>query len=190
MKYQKKVKDVMLPISSYPTVNVKGTLLDAVRALENAQKDRPPEIEPYRAVLVVDDDGKIIGKIGQLAFLKALEPKYNIVVDIDKLTQANLSSEFIETIMDHYDLWRESFFDVCGKAHTVLVKDIMMPVVQNISQDASIAEAIHKIIMWQTLSILVTDGNKIVGILRLSDLYKEIANFITNVCECAQNNKE
>ncbi len=190
MKYQKVVKEVMLPISSYPTVHIDGTLLDAIRALENEQKQRPADIEPYRAVLVIDNNGEIIGKVGQLSFLKALEPKYNVVVDIDKLTQANLSSEFIETIMDHYDLWRESFFDVCDKAHTVKVRDIMMPVNQNISQDATVAEAIHKIIMWQTLSILVTEGKNIVGILRLSDLYKEIANFMVNICECAQNKSE
>ncbi len=190
MKYQKKVKDVMLPISTYPTVHISGTLLDAVRSLENAQKHRSSEIEPYRAVLVVDDEGKIIGKIGHLSFLKALEPKYNILIDIDKLTQVNLSSEFIETIMDHYDLWRDNFFDICAKAHNIYIKDIMMPIIQNISQEASIAEAVHKIIMWQTLSILVTDGSKIVGILRLSDLYKEVANFLLNECECAKNYKE
>ena len=190
MTYQKLVKELMIPISSYPTVSSEGLLLDAIVALEKKQLLRPYNIEPYRAVLVTDEKGRIVGKIGQLAFLKALEPKYQMVVDMEKLAMANLSSEFINTIMDHYDLWRDNFFDICSKAHNIKVKDIMLPVEQSIDENSSVAEAIHKIIMWQTLSILVSRDKEIVGIIRLSDLYQEIAQFVTNVCECAQNQKE
>jgi len=55
------------------------------------------------------------------------------------------------------------------------VKNVMHSVVENIDEEASLAEAIHKMIMWQTLSILVRRKGDVVGILRLSDLYTELA---------------
>lgn len=182
----KLVKELMIPIGEYPTVDQGGSLLDAIHSLEKAQAARPQNIEPYRAVLVVDANKRIVGKLGHLAFLKAFEPKYNLVTDIDKLAQANLSSDFINTIMDHYDLWSDSFFDVCSKAHNIKVLDVMHSVQESIDENASLPEAIHKIIMWQSLSVLVSRGNDIIGIIRLSDLYNEIAHYVTNVCECSK----
>jgi predicted transcriptional regulator len=56
----------------------------------------------------------------------------------------------------------------------------MHPVEEHVEKDESLAEAIHKFLMWQCLSVLVTSGNEIVGILRLSDIYSEMENYILN----------
>ncbi|MBU0518517.1 CBS domain-containing protein, partial [bacterium] len=76
------VKDVMLPLDDYALVPEDASMVDAYCALEEAQKRLPPGRQASRAVLVVDKSGKIIGKVGQLAFLKALEPKYDKVGDV------------------------------------------------------------------------------------------------------------
>jgi hypothetical protein len=50
--------------------------------------------------------------------------------------------------------------------------------------------AIHKIIMWQCLSVLVKRGNEVVGILRTSDLINEIENCILKEYVKLDKNKE
>jgi CBS domain-containing protein len=178
----KLVKDLMIPVSEYATVHQDATLVEAIETLEKARQKNSNGKEQIRAVLVVDNNQKIIGKIGHLAFVQALEPKYGTVKDIDKLAAANLSPEFIESIMDHFNLWQDSFYDVCQKAQSIKAKDAMRTVTESIDENTSLIEAMHKIIMWQSLSILVTRKDDIVGILRLSDIFNEIVNYLRNNC--------
>jgi len=177
------IKDIMLPLDDYAVVLEDATMLEAICALDEAQKKLAPGRQPSRAVLVANQNGKIIGKIGQLAFLKGLEPKYNDMGDLGTLSRVGLSADFITSMMENLRLWKDSFFDTCQRAKTTKVKDIMRPVAESIQVDAPLSEAIHKIVMYQTLSLLVTQGDKVVGILRLSDLFEEIGDQIKSCAE-------
>ena len=177
----KKVKDLMVPVQEYATVRKDATLMDAILTLQKAQETTPPDRPQFRAVLVLDNDNKIIGKVGHLAFVKAFEPKY-WQIDSNDLKNSDISPELINVIMDSYDLWNDNLLDICSRANNIKVKDIMHDVTEHIEEDAPIAEAIHKIIMWQTLSLLVTRKNEIVGIIRLSDIYKEIVGYVLSGC--------
>jgi predicted transcriptional regulator len=170
-----KVRDIMVPLDEYPVVDENATLLDVVEALDAGKKRLPPGKHPYRAVLVVGSQGKIVGKIGQFAFLAALEPKYNLLGDLDRLQNSGLSPEFVSTVMDHYRFFEESLPDLCQRCSTLKVTDAMHPLSESVDESASIADAIHKIVMWQHQSLLVTRGDEVVGLIRLPDLYDEIA---------------
>jgi predicted transcriptional regulator len=178
----KKVKDLMIPREEYAMVRMDATLYDAIVALEESQKNVKENLHPHRAVLVVDRYDRIVGKLGHLGFLKALEPKVQQVGDYDRLTRAGVSSEFASSIMEQLRLMRDNIRDICVQARNVRVREVMHPITEHIDEDASLVEAIHKIVMWQTLSLLVTRGDRIVGILRLSDLYEEVARYIRSAC--------
>ena len=49
------VKDLMVPLDEYATVSENTNVLDAIHALEEAQKAFDPNRYPHRAVLVVDE---------------------------------------------------------------------------------------------------------------------------------------
>jgi CBS domain-containing protein len=172
---EKKVRDLMVPLDEYPVVEEDTTLLDVVRALDEGQKRLPPGKQPYRAVLVVDQDRKIVGKIGQFAFLAALEPKYNLLGDLDKLHTSGLSPEIVSLAMEHYRFFEDSLSDLCQRRSAMKAVDAMQPLSESVDENASISDAIHKIVIWQHLSLLVTRGDEVVGLIRLSDLYDEIA---------------
>lgn len=174
----KRVRDLMLTLNDYATVSQDASLVEALRALEQAQVRLPPERQPHRAVLIVDDEGRVVGKIGQLGFLKALEPKYSHLGDLHTLSRAGLSTDFLNSMMENLRLWSDSMSEVCRRARLIRVKDAMTPVAESIDEDAPITEAIHTIVVRQTLSILVTRGEAVVGILRLSDLFTEVAESV------------
>jgi len=171
----KLVKDLMLPLDHYAVVDQEATLLDALKALEAAQMNLPPGRHRHRGVLIRDKAGRIVGKIGQLAFLKALEPKYNVLGDLGTLARAGVNAEFISSMMDHYQFFQDNFTDLCPRACRIGVSEVMHPVTENIDENASLREAIHRIVMLQTLSILVMRNGQVVGLLRLSDLFDEVA---------------
>ncbi|MCX6641726.1 MAG: CBS domain-containing protein [bacterium] len=173
-----KVKDIMTPLDDYAVVLEDATMLDALRALEEAQKKLPPGRQPHRAVLVVNKENKIVGKLGHLAFLKGLEPRYSKMGDLGVLSRVGLSSDFISSMMDNMNLWKESFTDYVNRAKTTRVKDVMHSATESIDEEAPLGEAIHRIVMYQSLSILVTRADKVVGILRISDLFSVISKLI------------
>jgi len=172
---KKTVKDLMVPLDEYPAVGDQATVLEALEALDRAQQNLPSGRQPYRAVLVVDRNDKIVGKLGQMAFLNALEPKYNVLGDVGRLAQAGVSDEFISSMMEHYRFFQDSLNDLCRRAATLKVKDVMHSVTESIDEHASLGEAIHKIVIGQMLSILVTRGDDVVGLLRLADLFETVA---------------
>ena len=175
----KLVKDIMVPLDDYAVVPENATLLDAVLALERAQERLPAGRDPHRAVLVVNDRGHVIGKIGQWSFLKALEPKYQLLGDdMNKLAVAGVSDDFLNATMEHYRFFQDKLSDLCFTAYDRKVTEAMRPVAEYIDADANLCDAIHLLVMRQTLSVLVREKNTIVGLLRLSDLFREVTRKI------------
>jgi len=172
---EKRVRDLMLPLKEYALVSEDATLLEALYALDRAQTRLPAGKQLHRAVLVVNEREEVVGKLGHLGFLKALEPKYDQMGNLPALSQVGLSQEFLQSMMNDFRLWQDSLKNICRRAGSVKIKDAMRPVTENIDENASMTEAIHRIVMLQTLSLLVTRESKVVGILRLSDLFDELA---------------
>jgi predicted transcriptional regulator len=170
----KRVKDLMVPLDEYAVVSRDATLLEAVRALEKAQKAIPAGRQPHRAVLVLDENGRIVGKVGQLAVLRALEPRYNVVGDLESLARAGVSDQFVSSMMEHYRFFQDHLTGLCSRAATRSVREVMVPATESVDENVLLSEAIHRVIMWQSLSVLVTRGTDVVGVLRLSDLFDEI----------------
>jgi CBS-domain-containing membrane protein len=178
----KKVKDLMLRLEDYAIVDEDATLLEAAITLEEAQKKLDKGRMKHRAVLVRDKNGKIVGKLGHLAFLKALEPQYDSVGQHKTLSRAGLSEEFVHSMMDTFKFWEYTTPDLCKRARSIKVKNAAHPITENIDVNAPITEAVHKFVMWQCLSIPVVRDDEIVGILRLSDLYSELSKMIRDTC--------
>jgi CBS domain-containing protein len=172
------VKDVMIPLEEYPVVSEDATLVDALLALDEAQNKLPPGRQPYRAVLVVDRGRQVVGKLGQWTFLMALEPKYAVHGDMGRLAKAGVDPGLIESMMEHYRFFQDSLSDLCARAAGIGVREIMRPVGDSVDEGAPLSHAIHKMVLGQTLSILATRGAEAVGLVRLSDLFDVVADYM------------
>jgi len=179
----KKVRDLMVPLELCAVVSEDATLLEAVVAIEEAHERRDRRRQPLRAVLTVDSNGKIVGKLGQLAFLKALEPRRDFLRDTNKLASAGVSEQLISSVMDHHRFFQDNLSDLCLRASRQPVKDFMHPVSESIDENAPLGEAISRIIELECLSITVTRDEKVIGLLRLSDLCQEVAEYMKNLSE-------
>lgn len=173
-----KVKDIMVPLEEYATVSHEATLYEAVLALEKAQEEVERDHTAYlhRAILVYDDNKKIIGKISQLDILTALDPKYGEMGHSKSMSRIAFSPEFLKNMMQTYSLLSESFETVCRKARDINVKKIMYTPSEGeyVDENASLREAIHQFVMGHHQSLLVTRSGEIVGVLKLTDIFKEV----------------
>jgi CBS-domain-containing membrane protein len=177
------VKDLMVPLAEYATVEKRATLFEAVLALEHAHERLDPKRPKHRAILVVDEERRVVGKIGFREVLKSLEKKY---VEIDELkgVGGNFTPEFIQSQLRKYSLLQQPLNDICRKAAHVRVTEFMhIPRDDEyIAPDATLDQAIHQLIMNEKLSLLVKDGRTVIGILRLSDVVDKIWE-IMKACE-------
>jgi CBS domain-containing protein len=172
------VKDLMVPLSEYATVSEGATLYEAVLSLEKAQEKFEEKHTRYshRAILVLDKDQKVIGKISQLDVLRALEPKYETMIEGKGSRQFGFSRQFMKSILENYHLFASPLEDICRKAGEQNVKKFMRAPTEGeyIAADATLDEAIHLLIMGSHQSLLVTRDERIVGILRLTDVFAAV----------------
>ena len=175
-----KVKQLMVPLDEYATVNENATLNEAVLALEESQKRFRQDRYKHRAVLVFDKVHNIVGKVSQLDLIRGLEAGDMKTGDLKYVSRCGFSREFIKSMIAQYGLWQKPLDDICRKAAQIKVKDIMYTLTEGeyIEEDASFDEAIHQLVMGHHQSLLVTRAGKIVGILRLTDVFGEICDVI------------
>lgn len=172
------VKDLMVPLEEYATVSEDATIFEAVIALEKAQEeiDLTKYKFKHRAVLVLDKNNKVVGKLSQFDALRALEPKYTGMGDLRSMSRTGFSPEFLKAMVDDHALWDEPPEDLCRKAMNRKVRDFMHTPTEGeyIKEDAHMREAVHLLVMGQHHSLLVTRDGEIVGILRLVDVLMSI----------------
>jgi CBS domain-containing protein len=174
------VKDLLVPLSEYATVAQEATLYDAILALEEAQAEFDQSHYRHRAILVFDEQDRVIGKLGLFDILMALESKYNEIGDLAKLSGLGLSPTFVKSIFRNYSFWSEPLESICRNAAEQKVKDIMHILTEReyIEETAPLDEAIHQLIMGHHQSLIVTRGEEIIGIVKLSDIFGEICQMI------------
>ncbi len=179
------VKELMVPLSRYATVSEDSTLGEAVKALKMAQKEFDQTRDKHRAILITDKHNNIVGKLSQLDVIRALEPKYVKLDNRKQLSRFGFSRDYMKAILKEHQLWDKSLEHICEKAATIIVKKIMYTPTDGeyVKEDATLEEAIHQLIMGRHQSLLVTRNKDIVGILRLTDVFREIANRISSCSE-------
>lgn len=176
-----KVRELMVPLLGYATVSQNASLADAVKALKLAQKEFDQTRDRHRAILVSDENNKIVGKLSQLDVIRSLEPKYLKFDNRKELSRFGFNKDYMDSMFREHHLWKDSLDDICEKAAKIIVKKIMYTPTEGeyVKDDATLGEAIHQLVMGRHQSLLVTSGNEIVGILRLTDVFREIANRIS-----------
>jgi CBS domain-containing protein len=172
-----RVKDLMVPVKEYVTISATATLYDAVIKLEQAQRDYEQKKCPHRALLVLGASGEVIGRMNKIDVIRSLEPKYVELGDLRKVSGFGLAPEFMKAMMDKFELWETPLNDLCRKSADVKVGDLVATPLEGeiIDSEDTLNKAVHQIIVGHNQSLIVKSGGKIVGILRLTDVFDEIA---------------
>jgi len=181
------VKELMVPLSEYATVPEGSTLFEAALALEYAREEFDHTKYKHRGVLILNKDGQVVGKLGQLDVLRALEPRYDDQQDISVLAQYGFSLNFVRNLRKQRRLQASPLKDICSKAAKLKVEDFMQAPSEGefIDQEASLEIAVLQLVMGRHLSLLVTCDRKIVGILRLTDVFAAVFHTMKE-CEISQ----
>lgn len=153
-------KDVMIPISDCAQVAEDHSLQAAMIMLSAYRQRLSKTSFPPRFVLVHDADYKIVGVLRHLEILKAL-------------AKASGATGI-------------SFPKMIVAATRVAAKEAMTPYseAEHIDADASVEEAVEKMLAGSFRHLIVEEGSEQIGIVRLSEIF---ANVRKDIGKAAQD---
>ena len=172
---------MMVPREEYATVYQDADLAEAVLALETAQERFTKGAYKHRAVLVIDDRDKVVGKLSQADIIHGIELGYQKTGATKEVHRLGFSSHFIKMTADLKEGLNKPMDDICRKAADIQVKEVMQTpqAGEYIDQDADLDQAIHQLVTHCHQSLLVINEDKrVVGVLRLTDVFHVIAESI------------
>lgn len=170
------VKDFMVPLSEYATVSKGSTLFEAVLALEKAQEEFDRTRYRHRAVLVLDSTSKVIGKLSQLDVIRAIEPEPDPSEELKSLEQFGFSEKFIWNQRKQRQIEITPVADIGKVAGDLKVEDFMQAPTEGeyVDEETSLDLAAHQLVIGDHDSLLVMQGDRIVGVLRLTDVFSAL----------------
>lgn len=100
----------------------------------------------------------------------------------EALHKFGFSDSFIDSGIEEYNLWNGPLSDVCRKAKNTHAKDVMYTPTRGelIAENVGLDKAIHQLVIGRHHSLLVTSAvdRKIVGVLRLADVFQLVSDAI------------
>jgi CBS domain-containing protein len=180
MPITKKVRDLLVPISEYAVTTMDKPLREAVPALRKLYcqvEDGKCTEAGHRTILVLDNAGKLVGILDFKSILKVLIPEIAGGLTA-KLEALGVSIAFAQAGTADLDEARLSFRARVLKNAETQVGEIMLKIRGTIQADADLMEAL-KLIYANKITVLpVYDGDKIIGVLRDSDLFLTVADIL------------
>ncbi|MBD3165396.1 CBS domain-containing protein [bacterium] len=174
-----KVGELMLPLEEYAVVPARSTLGEAIRVLQASQENVPDGRQPHRSVIVQDDTGRILGKMGYYEFLQALLPHKSEVFEREQLLRASgITEEMMNTSLEVLQMLQSTMEELAARASTLRMTDVMLQAPEYIEESRTLSEAILQFLEYRAVSLLVTRRGQAVGILRLSDVFDKMAGLV------------
>jgi CBS domain-containing protein len=161
----KTAKDLMIHLEDYPHIPYWFTLRQAMAMVREASIKFEGQFEP-RAVLVFDEKYQLLGILTLRDIIKGLEPRFlketslvktdpNLAVLLGNLSEPQMKSQSQKT-----------------------VSEVMSPIKVTVNADDPITKTLYLMIQENLGLVPVMQGGKVVGILRLSDLFGEISQIV------------
>jgi len=165
MPHEKKVGELMIPLTDYPHIPYWFTIKQAIAIVKTTALGLEGKMEPT-TLLVFDEKYQLMGSLTMEDLIRGVEKKF--------LRSNNFMSKEWDTPVFFEGLFTEGVKDEAQKP----VSEIMSPVKETVSPDESIIKAIY-IMMERHLQLLpVIEQGTIKGVIRLNEIFNEIANLV------------
>jgi len=159
MPHDKTVKDLMLPLAECPTVSPDDTVQRAVTLLKTGA------VSGHQCVLVMNEHDQPVGLLSRRVLLRTMEPEF--------------------VITDRWALpvfWNGFFTNKCKEEAKKKVREIMRPInLLTVEASDPIIKAVHIMVSKHVGLLPVLEGDKVVGVLRLHEIFQEIAGLVTDL---------
>ena len=175
---ERRVRDVMLPLTSFSTIREDRTVAEAIEVILQsfvlAMTAGAAQETVHRSILVMDNNGRVQGVITFTELLQHLQQTNNTMPGAGESAADQPALQKPRRLSGMFTILVR---DLAGKR----VKEIMATAPPTIAADADLMEAVGRLISLNVRRLLVTDGDAIVGVLREQDIFFEVANIVKQI---------
>ena len=173
------VKEIMIPISDYVTVQKSDNLTEVLRAIE--KRRITDQGHAHRDAIVVDENGRFVGKVTMIDIFRSLEPNYRKPKKEEE-RQQTLTDAFVQNAVKDFKLWLEPVESVCERGGKVTVAEAMhIPEKSEyLKEDDSLEKAMNCYVMGVHQPLIVRKGDDVTGILRFGDVFEIVREQLVN----------
>ena len=171
----KRVREVMVPVDQYPSVQDDATLRQAIAVIDAASLDIHGRTSQPRLLLVFDGIHVLVGYARRRDIMRGLEPGFLVAEPMkyrkklfDVAADPNLAELPYDHIVSHI---RQQ----AGKP----VSDVMRPIETTIDADDHLMKAIHEMVTLNLYLIPVIHKKHLVGVIRSVDIIHELAQILS-----------
>ena len=176
------VRELMVTAAKCGRIHQDVTIREAIQMLERGH-DGPRaggEALKYGALLVFNNDNLVVGKLSPTEIVINMDPIYHSQQGPEPIAHtatAGLTPALLKSLTEDMPSRCESFEQICQNVLNLTVKDCMSPPQSNecVLGSETPEGAIHKFATGNHQSLMVTSGERIVGILRLSNVFEQLA---------------
>jgi CBS-domain-containing membrane protein len=162
MPHEKKVKELMIPLTDYPHIPYWFTIKQAVSIAKKAALGLEGKLEPT-TLLVFDEKYQLMGSLTMEDLIRGIEKKF--------ARSNNFMPKEMDTPVFFEGLFNEGVKEEARKP----VSEIMSPVKDTVGPEESIIKAIY-LMMEKNLTILpVLEKGVVKGVIRLQEIFNELA---------------
>ncbi len=165
---------LMIPLDSYPHIPYWFTIRECIALLHHSELEINGKKSLARAVLVFDEEYKLLGMVRRRDILRGLE-------SVDFLNKEHNSEKMLFEIDPDPNLLEVSaeplIRKIKEKAETT-VGEIMVPVKATVNHDDHLIKIIYEISEYQHGMIAVMEEDVVVGVIRTVEIMDEIRKIL------------
>ena len=171
----KQVREIMVPLETYPHIPYWFTLRQAIAEMEPSVFDSNAKKSPSRmSLLVFDEKYQLLGMVRRRDLMRGLDPEALQSASMDfhkKLPNPEQDSSS-----------QKPFFDrvmktIQERAET-LVSDAMLPVKATVDQEDSLIRVVYEMVENDLSFVSVLKDKEVVGIVCIEDVFHEVARLV------------
>ena len=172
------VKDVYVNIDDYPNISQDAPIGHAIYMMHHVREQR----NKFRTILVLDDDDHLKGYLSLRDLIRGVGPDYLHKKRPDVKGNQPFDFEGLRQDLSALSLiWQEGF---TIKVHDTLNKPVsehMTLIEDHVGLDDPIAKCIYLMMFRDVLILPVLEGDRVVGVIRLVDIFERIADSMEKV---------
>ncbi len=166
----KQVDEIMVALNAYPHIPYWFTIRQACAILVRPGDEQASKQPPAEEILVFDEEYKLLGTVRQDDLLRGVGPEFMPKDKKEKLFEISVDSDLMEMCFDR-------LIDGLKQSANEPVRNVMRPIVKTVRHNDHIIKVLHEMIGSDLNCIPVFQDDKVIGVVRKTDIFLEIAHY-------------
>ena len=162
---QQTVRDIMIPLSGFPRMKESGTVQEAIQQLRSFCPLGSSGPCGFTELMVVDDQGALVGRVTQPGILRVLFSSLLDAVDIKKFEGKTAEFSDLTTLLNGVMLKE-------GAGHLeATLTGVIERNVRNLAPHTDLIHAMSTMVICKETVLPVVDAGKLVGVVKLAEVF-------------------